>query len=179
MTLYKYLSLAFSQLLVLSAIYGQSTQDKALKISNIKNVYQRINSYNHYRVVTLDDDEAILGHASDNGASLTGYFKSDSLEKITEWIGLSTEVIQNEYYFDKSLLVFVYSTKSSYRYDDSSGSFDYSKLDNIFKGRYYYDNGKLIEAIVSDKEPNATKEKDAVDFLNSSNRYARILKAKK
>ena len=83
------------------------------------------------------------------------------LEKIVEWVGLSNRAIQNEYYFDRSKLVFVYSTESKYRYNDSSQTFDYSKLDNSFKGRYYFDEEKLIGTILTDNEHDKTKQKDA------------------
>jgi len=179
MTLRKYISLTFFTLLTLTTTYGQGKEDKSYALFKIKKVYQEINSYKNYKTVTIDNAEEFLGHGTDNGGSLTGYYKGDSLKKIIEWVGLSNKVIQNEYYFDNNKLVFVYSTESRYRFNDSTQNFDYSKLDNVFKGRYYFDNDKLIDTILNDKEHVATKKQDAADFLTSSKEYLRLLKAKR
>lgn len=147
-------------------------------IFNIKKSYQQINSYKKYVTVIIDDAEEFLEHNPDNGASLKGYYKSDSLKKITEWLGLSNKIIQNEYYFDKGKLIFVYTKESRYKYIDSTQTFDYSKLEPVFQGRYYFDNEKLFETKLADKEHNKSKRKDALNFLDASKKYSKLLKAK-
>lgn len=159
--------------------YGQSKDDKNQVLLKIKNTYQQTNNYKNYKTVVIDDGEEFLEHAPDNGATLTGYFKADSLKKIVEWIGLSNKVIEREYYFDKNNLIFVYSTESKYRFNDKTETFDYTKLDNVFKGRYYFDKDHLIDTILSDKEHNETKNQDAADFLTSSKGYLKLLSAKR
>lgn len=118
------------------------------------------------------------GQGTDNGGSLTGYFKKDTLKKIIEWVGLSNNVIQNEYYLDKGKLVFVYSTESRYKFDDSTQSFDYSKLDIFFKGRYYFSRDKLMDTILSNRQHIAPRQ-DPADFLTSSQDYSKLLNAKR
>jgi len=179
MTLRNYITLTISILFTLTLSYGQSKDEKNDVILKIKKTYQQINDYKNYKTVSIDDSEEFLGHNTDNGATLTGYFKADSLKKIVEWIGLSNKVIQREYYFDNARLVFVYLTESKYRFNDKTESFDYTKLDNVFKGRYYFDKGHLIDTILSDKEHNETKKQDATDFLTSSKDYSKLLSAKR
>ena len=179
MTLRNYISLTFFALFTLTTTYGQGKEDKIFTVFKIKKVYEKTNDYKNYRTVTINDAEEFLGHGTDNGGSLTGYYKGDSLKKVIEWVGLSNMVIQSEYYFDNDKLIFVYSTESRYRFNDSTQSFDYSKLDNVFKGRYYFNNGKLINTILNDKEHTATKKKDTVDFLTSSKNYLKLLKTKR
>lgn len=173
-----YIPLTFFALLTLTT-YGQGKEDKSYALSKIKKLYQQINEYKNYRTETIDDAEAFLGHGTDNGASLTGYYKGDSLKKIIEWVGLSNKVIQNEYYFDQEKLFFVYATESRYSINDTTQSPEHSKPDKVFKGRYYFNHDKLIDTILSDKEHAATKEQDAAHFLASGNDYFRLLKTKR
>lgn len=179
MTPRNYLSLTFFALFTLTSTFGQGKEDKIYALNNIRTLYQNINSYKNYETIIIDDAEILLGQATDNGGSLTGYYKGDSLKKVTEWVGLSNKVIQNEYYFDKDKLFFVYSSESRYKFNDSTQSFDYTKLENIFKGRYYFSNGKLIDTILNDKEHIATKKQDAAEFLTSSEDYLKLLKTKR
>jgi hypothetical protein len=173
-----YISLTFFALLALTT-YGQGKEDKSYALFKIKKLYQQINDYKNYKTETIDDAEAFLGHGTDNGASLTGYYKGDSLKKIIEWVGLSNKVIQNEYYFDQEKLIFVYATESRYKFNDSTKSPDHSKLDNVFKGRYYFNHDKLIDTILNDEEHVATKKQDAAHFLALGKGYLRLLKTKR
>jgi len=162
-----------------SSSFGQAKDHKLIRIDQIKKIFRSINDYKNYKVVTIDDSEEFLGHGTDNGGSLKGYYRGDSLKKIAEWVGLSNRVIQNEYYFDKGKLVFVYSTDSQYKFNDSTGEFDYSKFDKIFKGRYYFSNDKLLDTILNDKEHEKTRQGDAKDFLTSGRDYMKLLNARR
>ena len=179
MTVHKKIFLSIFLLLTLTTVFGQAKIEKRDMIFNIKKSYQQINSYEKYKTVTIDDAEEFLEHNPDNGASLKGYYKSDSLKKITEWLGLSNKVIQNEYYFDKGKLIFVYTKESRYKYIDSTHTLDYSKLELGSEGRYYFDNEKLFETKLTDKEYYQSKQEDALNFLNSSKKYTKLLKAKR
>ncbi|HET9430493.1 MAG TPA: hypothetical protein VFO70_04920 [Chitinophagaceae bacterium] len=179
MPLRNFMALAFLTVLTLTHSYGQGKLDKSSIITQIKQVYRQINDYKNYNVVTIDDSEEFLGHGTDNGGSLKGYYKFDSLKKIVEWVGLSNRVVQNEYYFDRGNLVFVYSIDSRYRFNDSTAEFDYSRFDKVYKGRYYFSKDKLIDTIHSDKEQEKTKQKDATNFLTSSKNYMILLNQKR
>ncbi len=99
------------------------------------------------------------------------------MKKIIEWIRLSNKVIENEYYLNNGKLIFIYSTGNYYRFNEHTQSFDYSKLENVFKGGYYFEKEKLIKATLSDKKQEDTKEQDAATFLTSSKHYLKLLNA--
>ena len=166
-------------LLVFCMAHSQSKEGKSVAIVKIKRAYQQINSYKSYKTVVIDNAETFLGHSPDNGGSLTGYYKNDSLKKIVEWVGLSYKAMQNEYYFDSDQLIFVYANESNYHLIDSTQKFDYDKLDPVFTGRYYFNRGKLIDTILTDPTHAASKEQDASSFVASAKRYAKLLKAKR
>ena len=178
-TFLHYTSVTFFALLTLTAGYGQGKEDKNYALLKIKKTFQEINGYKYYKTVTIDNSEDFLGQITDNGGSLTGYYKGDSLKKVVEWVGLSNKVIQNEYYYETDKLIFVYSTESLYRYYYSTKSIDYAKLDNVFKGRYYFLNGKLIHVILSDTAYAANKNHNIADRLTSSDYYLKLLKKKR
>lgn len=178
MTSLKFIPLTFFAFLILTNSYGQNRENKSFKLSRIKKVFHEINNYKNYKIVTIDDSEEFLGHGTDNGGSLKGYYKGDSLKKIVEWVGLSNRVVQNEYYFDKGKFVFVYSTDKQYKFDYNKGEFDYSKFEKTITGRYYFSNDKLIDAIVSGNIHEKIKEQDGADFLSSSKEYVNLLNKK-
>jgi hypothetical protein len=179
MAVRKFIASIFFTLLTLTTTFGQGKENKTYALSKIKKLYQQINGYKNYKTVTIENSEEFIGETTDNGGSLKGYYKGDSLKKIIEWVGLSNRVVQNEYYFNKGELVFVYSTEKKYRFNESTQSFDYSKLDNAFNGRYYFDKEKLIDTIFSDKEHNETKQQDALALLTSSKNYLKLLNSKR
>ena len=175
-TLHKLIMLTFFSVFSLTNSFGQSKpQEKNSVISSIRQMVRQINNYKNYEVVTIDDSEDFLGHGTDNGGTLKGYYKGASLKKIVEWVGLSNRVVQNEYYFNKGNLVFVYSTDKRCKANDKTGEIDCSKFEKAVKNLYYFSNGKLINAILSDKEHEKTKQQDATDFLTSSNHYLKLL----
>jgi len=179
MTLHEFIALTFVAVLSLTKSYGQNKADKTSTIPQIRQAFQKINEYKNYKIVTVDDAEEFLGHGTDNGGSLKGYYKGDSLKKIVESVGLSNRVVQNEYYFNNGKLVFVYSTDSRCKANDKTGEIDCSKFDKVNKGRYYFNGDKLIDAILSDKENEKTKQQDASDFLASSSDYVKLLNTRR
>jgi hypothetical protein len=179
MTVFKFISLISVSVLCFTLSYGHGMSEKSSTVAQMRQAIQQINEYKKYKVVTIDDPEVFLGHSTDNGDSLQGYYKSDSLKKIVEWVGLSNRVVQNEFYFAKGKLVFVYSTDKQYKFNRKSGEMDYSKFDKVFTSRYYYSNDKLLQTIIGDKEHQKTRLQDAADFLSSSKHYTELLKVKR
>lgn len=158
--------------------FGQKPADEKKNTNNVKNadvlqireVFRQINEFKNYRIVTIDDSEAFLGNVTDNGGSLTGYYKEDTLKKIVEWVGLSNRVIQNEYYFDNGKLVFVYAVERQYSLKSTSLESDFTKLNKTFEGRYYFNNNKLFKTVLHGKVTEETQ-----DFLSSSKEYVKLL----
>lgn len=179
MILRKFILAGLIPLLCLTCAHGQVKADKTSAINHIRQVFRQISGYNNYRIITIDDSEEFLGHGTDNGGSLKGYYKGDSLKKIVEWVGLSNRVVTNEYYLDKGDLVFVFSTDSRCKSNVKTGEIDCSKFDKVLIGRYYFSKGKLIDAILSDKEHEMKKFEDAATLLMSSKDYIKLLNAKR
>ena len=177
MKIHNYIALTFIALASLTMVNAQGKQDKRYALFKIKKAYKEINAYKNYKKITIDESEDFLGHNTDNGGSLTAYYKDDSVKKIIEWVGLSNKIIQNEYYLNNDKLIFVYSTEEMYRFNERTQNFDYSKLDSVFKGRYYFEKEKLIDTIFNNKQHEETKEQDADTFLTSSKSYLKLLNA--
>lgn len=92
------------------------------------------------------EQEAFMDHATDNGGSLTVYYKNKTVYKIEEWVGLSGYVVINTYYFQNNQVVFVKDEEYMYERNPITGETTgkFSK-DNRFIGKYYFKNGKLID----------------------------------
>jgi hypothetical protein len=158
-----------SAVLLFNVSYGQDSAK--LQIQHIKKVYASINSYKGYKVVYMNDVEGFLGYATDNGASLNGYFRNDTLKKIVEWVGLSNKVIQNEYYLDNGKLVFVFSKESRYKFDSTQMAFAFTEFEAALTARYYYQNDVPINRIFSNKQYAPS----SAYFLVACRDYAKLL----
>ena len=75
-----------------STTYGQIKDTNTQALTKVKKAYEQINSYKNYKTVTIENSEDFLGYNTDNGGTLTGYYKGDSLKKIVEWVELSNRV---------------------------------------------------------------------------------------
>ena len=120
-------------------LQAQTKQDK---LNHIKQVFAKINHDTSLTQVTLDTEQ-FLEYTPDGGGSLTGYFNNKTLLKINEWVGLSYGIIEIEYYFDKSQLIFAYAREKQFKLTDEG--IDHTKLSLTFEGRYYFSNNKLID----------------------------------
>jgi len=167
--------LLLSSIFLAGHLFAQGKEDFNKRLFEIKLKYQAINNEKNLRIKTISDAESFLDHATDNGGELTGYFKEDTLVKIIEWIGLSNRVLQTEYFFEYGKLFFVYSKESNYAF--STDSIDYSKLNTVFAGQYYYQNEKLFNTMLSDRKREKSKTQDSALFILNSKKYAKLLTA--
>jgi len=172
MNIVKLLWPVVSVLFIHSGLYGQSNEEK---IRAIRQEFQKINGDSSLQSITLDDPEDFLGHGTDGGGELTGYFRKDSIRKIVIAVGLSYGEIADEYYFRNGRLIFVYETEKHFPYDDSSG-INHEKLNLAFEGRYYFDKNKLISKIEKGSRRFAGK-KDAQQFLAEAAEYVKLLRS--
>jgi hypothetical protein len=156
-------------------LYGQGKVDKSFRLMQIRQIFRQINNYKDYKVVAIEDSEEFTGHVTDNGGSLKGFYKGDSLKKIVEWVGLSNRVVQTEYYFDKGKLVFVFTTDKCFKFNAGTEKFDYSQFDKVSNSRYYFSNDRLIDTIINDKEKEKTKQQDAKVFLDLCREFRKLL----
>ena len=156
-------------------------QTKQEEIQAIRVSYNQINEERHFTTKKLENEE-YLDHMPDGGGELTGYYKGDTLYKITDWIGISSGVIKDEYYFDKGRLIFFYEVQSRFGFNDTLQERDYSKQKVVFERRYYIHNGILIHSVKSGKSfetssnlSNAAMQKE---LLDEAKQYSSLLKVK-
>ena len=56
--------------------------DKNSTLAQIIQVFRQINGHKNYKSVTIDGGEAFLGHGTDNGGSLKGYYKGVKVKQL-------------------------------------------------------------------------------------------------
>ncbi|RYY38669.1 MAG: hypothetical protein EOO08_13765 [Chitinophagaceae bacterium] len=145
-------------------------QKPDLLLSAVRQQYNRIQSLRDLRVVSLDAED-FLSNNPDNGASLKGYFRGDTLLKIVEWIGLSDRVRQTEYYLQNGKLLFVYACENRYALSASGDGIDPTRFASGTCSRFYYDRGRLFRQ-TGDKVSSA-------NFHESLRTYAKLLLARR
>jgi hypothetical protein len=163
----------FLFILIVAFTTSSLGQSRTEIISNIKQSLKKINSDGSLKIKTINDAEKFLGYTTDGGGELKGYFKNDSIQKITEWVGLSFGTIQNDYYFRNNQLIFVYEIEKHFAINDKTQEINYEKLELAFEARYYFSNQKLIEV----KTKGKTAENSTIDFVKESKTYSKMLSA--
>jgi len=169
---------------ILICVLGLNTssiaQTKQEEIETIDIACNHINEEKRFTTKKLENDE-YLDQMPDGGGELTGYYIGDTLYKMTDWIGLSSGVVKDEYYFDKGKPMFVYEVDSRFEYNDSLQVRDYSKQKIVFEGRYYFGNNKLIHAIKAGTPFGGHDLSDpakAKELLDEAKQYGLLLKTK-
>jgi hypothetical protein len=156
-------------------INGQASQEI---IKNIRKNFQTTNADTTLKKLSLDGEE-FLDHVPDGGGELTGFFKNDSIVKISEWIGLSYGNRVREYYYKSNKLIFVYEKFQSF-VQKNNGELDHDKIKTTFEGRYYFDKDKLIEQKISGKRTFEDNSSDVVkDLQEEAKNNFNILSGKK
>jgi hypothetical protein len=134
--------LAFTcMLLMASFIYGQTKEDQ---IRQIRTLYSKINSDHSLKTIVLNNADFLPDETPDGGCSLTGYYKNDTLYKMSVWIGLSYCIRQYDYYFDNGKPFLVFETEKDFA-ANTEGRLVYTKLNTGFEGRYYFNGEKIID----------------------------------
>jgi hypothetical protein len=154
--------------------YGQK-KDSILK--NIRILYKQINSDSTLKTVKLENEE-FLHQMTDGGSSLTGFFKDNKICEIHVWLGLSFGVRQFYYYLkNNGQLFFIYETEEDYLRNNDTGSLDYTKLNLAFKGRYYFDEGKIIDVKNKGQRRYDPPSDFIKDVVSDGKSYAILLKS--
>jgi hypothetical protein len=163
--------------------FGQKDE----KIKAIRKIVKSIDSDTNYTLKKLDNEYFVnkKNEMTDGGQELTGYYKNGQIRKIIYGVGLSYGMKTFEYYFLENELIFVFEKQDTYlQLRDSSGEitgFDYTKLEPVFEGRYYFNKTKLIETKNKGKEWFVKNEEDNKEreFLEDSKSFIEELKKKK
>ena len=173
------ISLLYSFLVVSFTACAQGKEDKTRELYETRKICQRIDNLKGLTVIEIDDSEEFLGHATDNGGSLKGFYKGDTLVKMVEWVGLSNREVTNTYYLHSGQLVFVGHVESKYGFDDSAQTINPSKKFDISYARYYFRNGKLMDAIAGHHEKKKSTQEDGKTYLESAADYRKLLEGKR
>ncbi len=136
-------------LICLFANFATAQTEQEL-IKEIRKHYKWVNSQKDFVPVVLNNQD-FLDQATDNGATMTGYYKNNKLYKIIETVGISYAVITSEYYFWSGELFFIYHTEKAYKEKkDDAGNFielDYTKTELKYEDRQYFNKDKQIRRI--------------------------------
>ena len=152
-----------------------NAQTKSELISQIRKNFRAINNDRSLTQIKLTDED-FMDNVTDGGGELTGYYKKDSIVKITEWIGLSYGNRTREFYFMSNKLFFVYEKFDSFIVNDSTGEMDHSKTKTSFEGRYYFSKDKLIEKKLAGKRTFQEESNEIVrELVESAKEDARLL----
>ena len=121
----------------------KNRQELYLLTQIIKKKVQVIDSEKNYQTKTLNNEQ-FLGHMTDGGGQLIGYYKDGKIYKIEESLGLSYGVKKYRYYFDNLQLILVNEKEEVFPDTDNTGTLDYTKVEPTFQAYYYFDKGKMI-----------------------------------
>ncbi len=175
MKLLKYIFIFFQLLQISNYIYSQ---DKQELIEKIKEEIESIHLDTTLKIITLQNNE-FLDHMPEGGGELTGFYKGKRICRIYRSIGISHGVGISEFYYKKNKLIFVREKFNSYVYDDSLGSFDYTKLNTTYEGKYYFDKGKMIHSYIKGNRINSTgSEETEIELTGESNEAFKLISYK-
>ena len=130
---------------------NSQAQELSLLAKKIQEEVQLIDSEKNYQIKTLNNEQ-FLGHMTDGGGQLIGYFENKKISKIVERLGLSYGVKTYEYYFLNEQLILVIEKEEDFPDTNNTGTLDYTKVELVFEGHYYFNEGKLITTQVTGKK---------------------------
>ena len=130
---------------------NSQVQELSLLAKNIQEEVQLIDNEKDYQIKTLNNEQ-FLGHMTDGGGQLIGYFKNGKISKIIERLGLSYGVKTYEYYFLNEKLILVSEKEEDFPDTNNTGTLDYTKVELAFEGHYYFNEEKLITAEITGKK---------------------------
>ncbi len=128
-------------------------------IKTIEKKCEYINKLNNYKTVTLKNgeflDETFLKQAGEGYGHLTGYFKNDSIYKISEIIGIKSlkDIGITEYYYWQGKLIYI-NEKEYIGPDiliDNDGTIEHKTETPDFEGEYYFWQEKIFYKTVKGK----------------------------
>lgn len=107
------IGLAFFMLIIYAKASAQLKEDR---ITHIKQIFYAINNDHGLKRKIIHNDElakiAPDTPAYDGGEEIAGYYKNDTLVKITYSIGMSLCNKTFEFYFENSKVLFVYEKQA-------------------------------------------------------------------
>lgn len=114
---------------------------------------------------------------TDGGGELTGYFTNGEIQKMEIRVGLSYGISEFEFFYKDSKLYFVLETFKQFMYNEETGSFNYSKTEQTFRGEYLFTNPFDYETLGHNRFENDEIDPEEV-LRDEANNYLTILKKK-
>lgn len=120
-------------LVLLIRAFGVQCQDFNTRLSSIEKITGDINaSLDSFRQLKLENTE-VREQTTDSGVELIGYFKENQIQKIELSVGLSYGMKEFEFFYENSKLIYVKELLRQFIWDDSKGTFDYTKTERTFR----------------------------------------------
>lgn len=135
-------------------LFGQTSD----RIAGVRQKIEAINTEKSYQIKKLENDYFvnIKNESTDGGRELSGYYKNGKLKKIVYSVGLSYGMKTSEYFFSDDELIFVFEKQDQFAdIKDQSNQvtgLDYTKIESIYTGRFYFENSKLFSIKQTGKE---------------------------
>jgi hypothetical protein len=134
------------------------------KVRLIQTVFQQIDRDTTLRIVSMTEHEFAADEAGKSGL-LKGYFKGDSLYKVTLSVAISYAKVKECYYFRGGQLVYASETEE-----------DNGKTGNAFEGSYYYDGYKTLSILVKGQKKQGPDDvHHPLELYHNANYYAGLL----
>ena len=130
--------------------------------------------------LSVRDIDAHLRHArirtieltgTDNGGILKGYYVRHHLRKIEVQVGLSSKMIEDDFYFGKQGLEFVTTTEMLYHWNDKKGEFDYLPYHKDSERSYFFAHGNLISSKSSLNPAKPATRDEAASLMSDAAGY--------
>lgn len=136
-------------------------------------------SKKHYSIFI--DDTSFVASMPEQGATLTAYFKNDTVYKIKTWFGFNFGDVSREYFYWNDTLSLIIETQKMYN-GAAIPAINPDSIKAHYSGRYIFKKGKLTD--ISQKgnysisDTPSSKEETEATFLMLSEKYRKVAYAK-
>lgn len=123
-------------------------------------------------------DSTFAGTKPQRGATLTGYYTNDSIEKVVTWFGFNYGDLTRKYFYWKNNLILIVEEQRLYNTTTQLPA-DPSAVKPNFTGRYIFVDGKLTDmketGTYSFNDTPSDKASQEAMFLSFSDKYMKLL----
>lgn len=121
---------------------SSSLQDP--RIVHIRNLFLQVQNDSSIHKITLDGPAFLGEEASTTKGILTGYFKGDTLCKVSTKVGMNYAVFQENYYFEKGQLIYADELEKDFPPNADHTGLNHTKPVWAFEGTYYFEGYKAF-----------------------------------
>lgn len=154
--------------LILLTVGVTYAQDRNKIIEDIRDIVETIRMDTALKSVTVPVNE--FPDSSNAPGELTGFYRNNKIYYIYRSAALAhgEQVIQ--FYYWKNKPVFISEKITTYVYNESLKTFDYTLLNTTYTGYYYINKDSLIQKkVTGNKNLDDNSDNDESDLLKSAN----------